>query len=138
MKYTEKIDDLEKELKEKDDSIAILESTLNNKTFENDKLKEDVKNLKKRLFPCIFCDYTFESEEDLSNHVRRMHDEKCNKCDLGFDDRRKLRDHICKVHLRNPARGNCYMKNWIVTNGCTPIYNKATMTEIATLHCDDC
>ena len=50
MKYTEKIDDLEKELKEKDDSIAILESTLNNKNFENDKLKEDIKNLKKMLF----------------------------------------------------------------------------------------
>ena len=67
-----------------------------------------------------------------------MHDEKCSRCDLAFKDKKKLKDHICQLHIKNPTRGNCYLKNWIVVNGCTPIINKATMTELAILHCDDC
>ena len=67
-----------------------------------------------------------------------MHDEKCNTCDLAFEIRDKLKDYICKINVRNPTHGNCYLKNWILAKGCTPIYNKATKKEIVTLHFDDC
>ena len=71
-------------------------------------------------------------------HVRGMHNEKCRKCDLAFKDVTKLREHTCKLNVRNPSQGNCYMKNWILADGCVPVINKATMTEVATLHCDNC
>ena len=70
--------------------------------------------------------------------MRQLHDEKCNLCDWAFESRKKLKEHICKIHIRNPTHGNCYMKKWILANGCTPIYNKMTEKEIVTLHFDDC
>ena len=87
---------------------------------------------------CIFCVNKFESEEDLKNHVISTHNEKCSRCDLAFTDKRKLKEHACKLHVENPSQGNCYMKNWILVTGCTPVINKATMTEVAILHCNDC
>ena len=74
----------------------------------------------------------------MNKHVRKMHDENCNMCDLAFEIRDKLKDHICKINVRNPTHGNCYLKNLILAKGCTPIYNKATKKEIVTLHFDDC
>ena len=94
--------------------------------------------MKRIQFYCIFCDYKTEGEDGLNQHVSKMHDEKCNTCDLAFESRDKLKDHICKINVRNPTHGNCYLKNWILAKGCTPIYNKATKEEIVTLHVDDC
>ena len=133
-----KIRDLDTQLKDKEDSVIMLENTVSNKVSENVKLMEELKNLRRSQFPCIFCDYKTETEDDLNTHVRSMHDEKCSSCDLAFKDKKKLKDHMCQLHIKNPTRGNCYMKNWIVANGCTQIINKATMTELAILHCDDC
>ena len=66
------------------------------------------------------------------------HNQKCSRCDLAFTDKKKLKEHTCKLHVENPSLGNCYMKNWILAKGCTPIINKATMTEVGILHCEDC
>ena len=67
-----------------------------------------------------------------------MHEEKCNTFDLAFECKNKMRDHTCKIYIHNPTYGNCYLKNWIQANGCTPIYNKATKSEIVTLHFEEC
>ena len=99
---------------------------------------EAVTNLKNAQFPCIFCESKFETEDELVVHVRSMHDEKCRKCDLAFKDVTKLREHTCKLNVRNPSQGNCFMENWILADGCVPVINKATITEVATLHCDNC
>ena len=66
----------------------------------------------------------------MKTHVRSSHEEKCGRCDLAFKDKQKLKDHTCKLHIRNPSQGNCYMKNWVLANGCTQVINKATMEEI--------
>ena len=129
---------LENKLKEKDDLVLILESTVTNKTSENDILEAEVENLIRIKFPCTFCEDKFESEEELKNHVITYHNQKCSRCDLAFTDKKKLKEHTCKLHVENPSLGNCYMKNWILAKGCTPIINKATMTEVGILHCEDC
>ena len=118
--------------------VDILEYTMSNKVSEISILKEELETVRKLQFSCIFCDYKTKTENELNSHVRKHHEEKCNKCDLAFESRNKLRDHICKIYIHNPTHGNCYLKNWIQANGCTAIYNKATKTEIVTLHFDDC
>ena len=128
----------EKILKDKSDIVDILENTLRNKDLEIMSLTEELEALRKLQFFCIFCDHKTESESDLNNHVRKMHEEKCNTCDLAFESKNKMRDHTCKIYIHNPTYGNCYLKNWIKANGCTPIYNKATKSEIVTLHFEDC
>ena len=132
------IGNLEKQLKEEKDSVEVLENTLSNKVSENTKLNEELDQLTKAQFHCIFCEFKFETDEDLKKHVRSLHDEKCGRCDLAFKDKQKLKDHICKLNVRNPSQGNCYMKNWVLALGCTQIINKATMEEVAILHCEDC
>ena len=111
-----------------------------NKTLEIERLREELEKAKENenQFQCIFCDYKTDKEEDLRNHIRRKHDHKCNACDLAFESKQKIKDHICKISIRNPTHGNCYMTNWILAQGCTPIYNKATKKEIVTLHYEDC
>ena len=49
-----------------------------------------------------------------------------------------LSKHICKTSIRNPTYGNLYLKNWILTKGCTPIHNKHFQKEVVTMHWDDC
>ena len=133
-----KTESLDKKLKDEKDLVLILENTVSTKLEENVELKAELEKLTRIQFPCIFCELKFETEECLKEHVRSMHDKKCPRCDLAFRDKQKLKDHTCKLNIRNPSHGNCYMKNWILVHGCTPIINKATMTEVATLHCDDC
>ena len=82
LKY--KIRDLDTQLKDKEDSVIMLENTVSDKVSENVKLTEEVKNLRRSQFPCIFCDYKTETEDDLNTHVRSSHDEKCSRCDLAF------------------------------------------------------
>ena len=118
------IKDLKREFKDKSDIVVILEHTVDSKLSEITKLKEELDNIRKNQFQCIFCEFKTESDEELRKHVRQLHDEKCNLCDLAFESRKKLKEHICKIHIRNPTHGNCFMKNWILDNGCTPIYNK--------------
>ena len=130
--------DLESQLKDKNDFVFMLESTVSNKESKIIELSEELDSLKKMQFSCIFCEYKFETEENLKTHVRRFHEHKCTRCDLAFKDKDKLKDHTCKLNVRNPSQGNCYMKNWILADGCFPIINKATMEEVGTLHCDNC
>ena len=130
--------DLESKLKDENDSVLILESIISNKASTIIELGEELESLKMMQFPCIFCEYKFETEENLKTHVRKFHDHKCTRCDLAFKDKDKLKDHTCKLNVRNPSHGNCYMKNWILADGCLPIINKATMEEVGTIHCDNC
>ena len=104
-----RIRDLDTQLKDKEDSVIMLENTVSNKVSENVTLMEEVKNLRRSQFPCIFCDYKTETEDDLNTHVRSMHDEKCSSCDLAFKEKKKIKDHMCQLHIKNPTRGNCYM-----------------------------
>ena len=116
-----------------------MESFEANKSSEVDKLREELKkSYYENKFPCIFCEYKADNEDDLKIHIRRKHDYKCDRCDLAFESTKKIKDHICKINIRNPAHENCYMNNWILAKSCTPIYNKATKKEIVTLHYDDC
>ena len=135
---TAKLREVEKINKDKSDIVDILENTVSNKAIEISSLKEEFETVRNLQFSCIFCDYKTKTEDELTSHVRKYHDEKCNKCDLAFESRNKLRDHTCKVYIHNPTYGNCYLKDWIPVNGCTAIYNRATKTEIVTLHFEDC
>ena len=127
-----------KDIKDKIDFVDILENTVRIKTEELVSLKEELEYLRKTQSPCIFCDFKTENDEELRKHVRKMHEWKCKTCDLAFEHHRKLKDHTCKINIRNPTQGNCYLKNWILAKGCTPVYCNGQKKEIATLHFEDC
>ena len=57
---------------------------------------------------------------------------------MAFENDSKLRTHICKTNIRNPTYGNLYLNNWILTKGCTPIFNRHFKKEVVTLHWEDC
>ena len=47
-------------------------------------------------------------------------------------------DHVCKTNITNPTYGNLYIKNWILTKGFTPIYNKCKEQEVVNIHYEEC
>ena len=53
-KLKDKVKDLDKQIKDEKDSVLLLESAVNNKVFENKRLKEELENLTKIQFPCTF------------------------------------------------------------------------------------
>ena len=71
-----RIECLEHQSKEDKDTIVMLENCVSNKVSENSKLKEELDHLTKSQYHCIFCDCKSETDDNLKNHVRNLHDEK--------------------------------------------------------------
>ena len=44
----------------------------------------------------------------------------------------------CKLNIVNAEFKHFYLKNWILTHGCTAIFDKHQREEIAVLHIDKC
>ena len=99
---------------------------------------KELRKIKMVQFSCVFCNYKTDSENSLKVHIRANHDWKCKACDLAFETNSKLDGHICKTNIRHPTYGNLYINNWILTKGCTPIFNNCTKKKVVNIHHKDC
>ena len=140
-----------KKAKDKSDLVDILEATLENKKIEVNDLKkqlskafieiEDLKgsleDIQKYQFKCQNCEYEASTEVLLEEHMKK-HEPICKFCNLTFKTSETLKKHTCKLNIENAEFKQFYLKNWILTHGCTALFNKNQMKEIAILHNETC
>ena len=145
-----KSEELEKN-KEKSDLAHILEVTLENKSTEVKDLKlelskalTEVDNIKGNLkeiqgyqFRCKSCEYEASTESLLKEHMMK-HEPTCKFCESKFKTSQSLEKHTCKLSINNSEYKQFYLKNWILTHGCTAIFDKHQSKETAILHNDAC
>ena len=91
-----KMIDFEKEVVDKTNLVDVLETTVQNKVLEIERIKEELEKLHEFKYSCIFCDYKTDQEESLKKHVSEKHDWKCRNCDMAFESSSKLREVIIK------------------------------------------
>ena len=86
---------------------------------------------------CKCCDFKASTEAQLQEHMIK-HEPTCKFCDLKFKSSTALERHTCKLSINNAEFKQFYLKNWILTHGCTGIYDKHQSKEVAVLHNDAC
>ena len=87
---------------------------------------------------CGTCDFVSDDETDINLHRIFHNNLTCDTCNLAFESERKLSNHMCRINITNPACGDSYMKNWIISNGCTRVFSTSLQTEIVFLHSQQC
>ena len=124
---------IENENKEVNDLEVKLSTALN----QIDTLKDDLKDIQGHQFICQTCEFKCSSEALLQEHLKK-HEPNCKFCDNKFKTDGALEKHTCKLNINNAEYNQFYLKNWILTHGCTGIFNKHQLKEIAVLHTDTC
>ena len=128
--------------KDNTDLIEILEVTLENKDTEVNDLKRQlskafsvIDNLKHdsnlAQFGCQICEYKASTEELLQKHIEKQHEPTCTFCELTFKTSEELEKHTCKISISNAEFKQLYLKNWILTHGCTRIFKSFRNKQIA-------
>ena len=132
---------LEKVKKETVDDFLILESTLESKDSQIEKLKHEISSLKSKKIPdykCDECEYTSDTEDNLKQHTKIAHEVVCSFCNCSFAGNKKLSTHVCKIVVENPTSSPLYMKDWFVRNGCIRNFDGDIKREVFNLHSEDC
>ena len=57
---------------------------------------------------------------------------------MEFKDKVKMKSHMCRIHIDNPTCGDYYLKNWILSEGCTRIYSNSRKSLLVFLHSEEC
>ena len=70
--------------------------------------------------------------------VDSKHIFSCEICDSTFNSESKLKSHLCRTIVINPACGEYYTKDWIISKGCTAIFYKPEESEVLILHSQQC
>ena len=70
--------------------------------------------------------------------MKEKHEYTCLSRDLKFETTEKLKKHVCKLNIKNPEFKQFYMKNWMLTHGCSGLFDRHQFKEIAVLHIDKC
>ena len=133
-------------MREKDDTIDMLNIIVENKKSELVNLKKELIDQKtdssnkssSDTFKCDQCEYTTESINGLKIHKGRMHEIKCDVCDEMFGGERKLKTHICRNHIENPTCGKLYTKSWNSPNECIRVFCNEQKKQLAIIHSKDC
>ena len=138
--------------KDKCDLVDILEITLKDKKTEIEELKlelsrikDEFREMKKEFgilkdssYKCESCDYRAVTGENLKAHIRENHENTCLSCNLEFETHDKLKKHKCKIIIHNPEFKYYFVKNWLLTHGCSVLFNRNMKKEVAILHSDTC
>ena len=122
-------------LENKNTKLNDLKGQLSKAFSEIDTLKHDL-NLAQ--FGCQQCDYKAYTEELLQKHIHQKHEPNCKFCERTFETSEELGKHTCKISITNAEFKQFYLKNWILTHGCTRIFNKHRKKEVAILHIEKC
>ena len=96
-------------------------------------LKNDLKV--QHSFSCQTCDYKASTDIDLEEHMKIKHEPMCNLCDLNFKTIESLEKHTCKQNIDNAEFNQFYTKNWMLSHGCSAVFNKHQQKEIANKKC---
>ena len=147
------IEKQQKATKDALDDVVILESTLDNKAIEIDKLNAEIVAVKSIGICCTICEYVGGLRENLTNHILEIHGgkvtteniekdlnvqstdcipstSKCEKCDFDSDDENEI-----DIHLKSAHKLNCEECDFISK------YTqemKDHMAEIHDLRCQSC
>ena len=89
-------------------------------------------------FSCQHCDFKTSTEVLLKEHIEVKHEPECKFCEKQFQTSELLEKHTCKLNINNAEFKEFYMKNWILTHGCSAVFSKHLQKEIAILHIDNC
>ena len=89
-------------------------------------------------FSCQLCDFKTSTEVLLKEHIEDEHEPECKFCEKQFQTSELLEKHTCKLNINNAEFKEFYMKNWILTHGCSAVFSKHLQKEIANLHIDKC
>ena len=78
---------------EKDDNLIMFESTIQKRELEIKQLKDklDSANMKTFNYSCDDCAFSSDTEEDLKNHMKSVHEALCQHCDSAFAGTTNLR-----------------------------------------------
>ena len=101
-------------------------------------MKIELKDAKVCQFKCNDCDYGASTEAILQEHIHTKHEPTCKFCELKFKTSDAFEKHTCKINIKNAEFKQYYLKNWILTHGCTGIFSKHEQKEIAILHNKKC
>ena len=127
-----------KRFKKKSELVDILDATLETKNIEVNDLKEQMSNAfsesetlkgaledaEKCVFNCKICNFEASNELLLQEHMKIKHEPTCKFCELTFLTSEAQEKHTCKLNINNPEFQEFYIKNWILTHGCSGVYNK--------------
>ena len=137
--------------KEQSDLVDILEATVESKKIEVNDLKEQLsdalleiqnvkeysKDIQQYKFNCESCEYMASTEAQLQEH-KVKHEQICKFCESKFKTLETLGKHTCKLNISNSEFKQFYIKNWILTHGCSGIFDKHLSKEVAILHNETC
>ena len=133
---------MENTLKEKNDDIAILDSTLENRDLEIIRLRDELNDKyhaeKVEVLTCDNCDSTFETKDKLELNIKELHSKKCSHCGESFVDEGKFKKHTCRIKIKNPSSTSLYMKNWYIKYTCISVYSVLEEKEVIVLHSSNC
>ena len=87
---------------------------------------------------CQACDYKAVTDVHLQEHIKMKHEPSCKFCELKFESIESLEKHTCKQNIINAEFKQFYTKNWILTHGCSAVFNKQMQQEVAILHNHNC
>ena len=104
---------------------------------EMENLECNLQEVQEYKFKCENCEFKCSTDILLKEHMME-HEASCKFCDSKFKTSEALRKHTCKQNIGNAEYKQFYLKNWILTHGCTGIYNKHQLKEIAVLHNETC
>ena len=124
-------------LENKNTEVNDLGVKLSTALIEIETLKGNLKDIQGHQFKCHNCEFKCSSEALLQEHLKK-HEPTCKFCDNKFKTYGALEKHTCKLNISNAEFNQFYLKNWILTHGCTGIFNKHQLKEIAVLHNDTC
>ena len=113
-----KLNKHEQECKEKDNNLLVLQSTVENRSLEVQKLQNELQLAEQNVvktpvvYTCKECRYSTESDEDSKIHMGELNEQICHHCNCNFADEKELKNHMCRIHVNNPSSELFYMKNW--------------------------
>ena len=96
-----KLEQNQKMLKDATDTVDILESTLNNKSIEIDKLNAEILSVRRQGLSCTLCEFKCETEVDLTKHILKSHEHVSEICETNANAKcTPIEDDI-------PSTSNC-------------------------------
>ena len=119
-----RLTNLEKDDKEKDDNLVMLEMTLENRELEIKHLKVELESIR-TCYKCEECEFTSNLELELKIHIDSMHQHLCSHCNCSYAGDKKLKKHLCRIFVSNlscPEKG-FYMKDWFERDKCIRVFN---------------
>ena len=116
------------------DQCEFVTKTMSDTGKQDEEHREDIPSTSK----CGSCEFVSDEDNDIKMHMTYSHTFFCNTCKLEFESQKKLESHMCRIHITNPACGDSYTKNWIISRGCTRVFSTFLKKEIVFLHCQQC